>query len=201
MRHAPLFQWGAAGNVIRNSTFVDSDAQWHSGWTNENLMEQCTITSVKGNGGYGYGMWASPPEDGSHGPNGPRNVVYNCKVTSPLSSLWLGGMSENWLILHNLFIADQGPSVFVKDHSFDHIIKGNTFQLKDTESPCIMLKTPDCSGVEISDNTFTGGNGILVEGLAPPLVNQDNTITTEALPSKAPAIPSIYTWQREHLAK
>ena len=29
---------GSAGNVIRRSTFIDSDAQWHSGWTNENLV-------------------------------------------------------------------------------------------------------------------------------------------------------------------
>ena len=36
LRHAPLFQWSASGNVIRNGVFHLSDGQWHSGWTNEN---------------------------------------------------------------------------------------------------------------------------------------------------------------------
>jgi len=41
MRHAPCFQWSASGNVIRKSIFHESDGQWHAGWTNENLIEQC----------------------------------------------------------------------------------------------------------------------------------------------------------------
>ena len=50
MRHAPLFQWAASGCVIRKSVFHESDGQWHSGWTNENLIEQCVIESVRGHG-------------------------------------------------------------------------------------------------------------------------------------------------------
>ena len=114
MRHAPLFQWAASGCVIRKSVFHESDAQWHAGWTNENLIEQCVVESVRGHGGYGYGMWASPPEDAAHGPNGPRNVVYNCDISSQRAGLWMGGMNENWLILHNRFVVDRGPGVFAK---------------------------------------------------------------------------------------
>lgn len=33
LRHAPLVQWSAAGNVVRNSRFYGCDAHWHSGWT------------------------------------------------------------------------------------------------------------------------------------------------------------------------
>jgi hypothetical protein len=85
------------------------DGQWHSGWTNENLFENCVIESSSNNGAYGYGLWASPPEDEAHGPNGPRNVVYNCDISSPKAGLWMGGMNENWLILYNRFRVDSGP--------------------------------------------------------------------------------------------
>ncbi|MBN2131443.1 MAG: hypothetical protein JW741_18220 [Sedimentisphaerales bacterium] len=83
-------------------------------WTNENLIEQCVVESVRGHDGYGYGMWASPPEDTAHGPNGPRNVVYHCDISSQRAGLWMGGMNENWLILHNRFVVDRGPGVFAK---------------------------------------------------------------------------------------
>ena len=56
MRHAPLFQWAASGNVIRKSLFRESDGQWHAGWCNENLFEQCRIESVADHGSYGLGL-------------------------------------------------------------------------------------------------------------------------------------------------
>lgn len=201
MRHAPLFQWSAAGNVIRDSMFHNSDAQWHSGWTNENLMENCVITSVKGNGGYGYGMWASPPEDGAHGPNGPRNVVYNCDVSSSGDGMWVGGMNENWLILHNRFVVDNGIGFFTKDHSFDHIIKDNIFILKDAKSPMVKLLSGDCTGVEIIGNQLYGGNGQFVNGLGATEIVQSNTAhpLPETLPQRPQlAVPSIFQWQRQH---
>ncbi|MBM4049689.1 MAG: right-handed parallel beta-helix repeat-containing protein [Planctomycetes bacterium] len=199
LRHAPLYQWAAAGNVIRKSVFHESDGQWHSGWTNENLFEQCVITSVKGHGGYGYGLWASPPEDTAHGPNGPRNVVYNCVVSSTAAGLWMGGMNENWLILYNHFTVGSGHGVFAKTASFDHIIRGNTFILKDKAAVAVCLQTPDCIGVEVIDNKVFGG-GKLLGGLARPAVERGNTVSDLAdAPHTAPAVPSIFEWQREHL--
>lgn len=195
-RHAPLFQWAASGNVIRKGVFHDSDAQWHSGWTHENLMELCTVISTKGNGGYGYGMWASPPEDQAHGPNGPRNVVYACDVRSPMASVWMGGMNENWLILYNRFTADKGPGVFARQASFDHIIRGNLFVLKDPASPMVQLATPNCTGVEILDNRLVGGNGKFVGGSAQPVRLEGNQLL-KSPPSSPPRppVPSIYEWQ------
>lgn len=202
MRHAPLFQWSASGNVIRNGTFYDSDAQWHSGWTNENLFENCVVKSLTtANGGYGFGMWASPPEDGAHGPNGPRNVIYNCDVTSLKDGLWLGGMNENWLVLYNRFRVKKGPGVFLKTFGFDHIIKGNVFVLEDKKSPAVRFSSPDCTGVELLDNRLYGGNGKLFLGLIAPAVDRGNQV----LPFKAdaprpqPAVPSIYEWQLRHV--
>ncbi|MBN2592002.1 MAG: right-handed parallel beta-helix repeat-containing protein [Sedimentisphaerales bacterium] len=198
MRHAPLFQWAASGCVIRKSVFHDSDGQWHSGWTNENLIEQCVIESVRGNGGYGYGMWGSPPQDAAHGPNGPRNVVYNCDVSSERAGLWMGGMNENWLILHNRFTVDNGPGVSAKTASFDHIIKENVFILKDNKSPMIQLGTPDCTGVEIVGNKLYGGNGRFLAGkVSQTLVKDNNAFPPGDAPRPMPKVASIYEWQNK----
>ena len=202
MRHAPLFQWAASGCVIRKSVFHESDGQWHAGWTNENLIEQCVIESVRGHGGYGYGMWASPPEDAAHGPNGPRNVVYNCDVSSPRAGLWMGGMNENWLIVHNRFVVDNGPGVLAKTSSFDHIIKDNVFVLKDGKSPMISLATADCIGTEVVDNELRGGSGKIVSGKARPAVVKDNkALQLGSAPRPSPKVPSIYKWQLQHAAR
>ena len=199
-RHAPLFQWSASGCVVRNGVFHESDGQWHSGWTNENLFENCVIQSVVGNGGYGYGLWASPPEDTAHGPNGPRNVVYNCDVSSPLAGLWMGGMNENWLILYNRFKVGSGPGVFAKTASFDHIIRGNVFLLQDKKAPLIQLPTPDCIGIELIDNRVYGGSGKLCAGTSTPAVDRGNQFAplTDA-PRPTPPVPSIYEWEKAHV--
>jgi hypothetical protein len=202
LRHGPLFQWAASGNVIRRSVFHESDAQWHAGWTNENLMEQCVVESATGHGGYGYGMWASPPEDSAHGPNGPRNVVYNCDIRSPKAGLWMGGMNENWLILHNRFRVEKGPGVMAKTASFDHILRGNVFLLKDPQSAMVHLATPDCTGIEILENQLYGGNGQFVTGKATPAVLDGNrTLPYHDATRPQPKVPSIYEWQRQHSPK
>jgi len=200
MRHAPCVQWAASGNVIRKSTFHESDGQWHAGWTNENLFEQCTVDAKRGNGSYGYGMWASPPEDTAHGPNGPRNVVYNCDVRSPKTGVWMGGMNENWLILYNRFVVGSGPGVFAKTASFDHVIRGNVFALADPSQPAVRLATADCIGVEVIDNRIYSAAALKFVSRA-PLVQQNNDYlpATEDPPLPKPPVPSIFEWQRRSL--
>jgi hypothetical protein len=200
-RHAPLVQWSASGNVIRNGVFRNSDAQWHAGWTNENLFENCVVESRRGHGGYGYGMWASPPEDAAHGPNGPRNVVYHCDLFSERDGLWMGGMNENWLILHNRFVVERGRGIFAKTASFDHVVRGNVFVIQDRRSHGIHLATPDCIGVELIDNTIYGAADIYA-GTAKLAVDQGNRLlplpdTTP--PRPAPDVPSIYEWQKANV--
>lgn len=198
MRHAPLFQWSASGNVIRQSVFHESDAQWHAGWTNENLMEQCVVSSVRGHGGYGYGMWASPPEDTAHGPNGPRNVVYNCDISSERTGLWMGGMNENWLILHNRFDVKRGQGIYARTVSFDHIIQDNVFILRDGKSPMMLLQTADCAGVELMGNRLYGGNGKFCAGKSAPLLLRDNQADTLLeVDRPKPKVASIYKWQQQ----
>jgi len=206
LRHAPCYQWAAAGNVIRNSTFHESDGQWHSGWTHENLFENCVINAQRGNGAYGYGFWASPPEDKAHGPNGPRNVVYHCDVRSPRAGVWMGGMNENWLILHNRFLVESGPGVFAKTASFDHIIRGNVICLANNKEPALHLATADCLGVEFTDNLIYGGGPQLVRSAATLALECGNRRLPAAdfnhpPPRPKPVVPSIFEWQRQQKKK
>jgi len=199
MRHAPCVQWAASGNVIRKSVFHGSDAQWHAGWTNENLFEQCVIDAGGKTGSYGFGGWASPPNDTAHGPEGPRNVVYNCDIRSAKAGLSMGGMNENWLILYNRFIVGSGPGIQARTYSFDHIIRGNVIALAETDKPAIYLRTNDCTGIEVVDNHIYGGNGRLVDGKARLFVNQNNVFSplTNDPPRPQPMVPSIFEWQRQ----
>ena len=44
----------------------------------------------------------------------------------------------------------------MKTSSFDHIIRGNAFELQDSKSPMALLRTADCTGVELIGNTLSG---------------------------------------------
>lgn len=213
-RHAPVVQFGAQGNVFRNCVSDGSDAQWHAGWSAENLYENCVINSRKPftdppderGGGYGYGMYTTGSSDKSHGPNGPRNVVYNCDVVSPWDGVWGRGASENWLFLHNRFVVGNGPGFAADGGFFDAIVRHNTFVLRDKNWPMLVLETPDCVGFEVIDNTLYGGNGRVVDGAVAPAVEKGNralpavTVDRDApgFPSRPVADPpSIYEWQRK----
>jgi len=78
----------------------------------------------------------------------------------------MGGMNENWLILHNRFRVEKGDGAAAKTSSFDHILRGNVFLLRDPKATMVRLATPDCTGVEILDNQVYGGNGQFVTGAA-----------------------------------
>ena len=123
-------------------------------------------------------------------------MVYNCDVRSEKAGLWMGGMNENWLILYNRFVVDRGQGVYAKTCSFDHIIKGNVFVLKDRQSPMVELATPDCVGIELAGNRLYGGNGEVWSGLSKPTVVDNNrAFLLEYAPRPTPAVPSIYEWQ------
>lgn len=155
LRHGPLVQWSAAGNVFRNCTFNDSDAHWHAGWSNENLYDNCTIISNLGNGSYGNGLYSSAPNDTQHGPNGPRNTVYNCDVSSPKQSVILNGSNKGYLLAHSRFAADLGENIFAQKASSDHTIQNNVF-VSASSSGGINLSTVDCTGIKVISNTFSG---------------------------------------------
>ncbi len=198
MRHAPVLQWASSGNVIRKSAFHNSDAQWHAGWTNENLFEELTVTASQDGGSYGNGGWASGPEDTGHGPNGPRNVIYNCDITSSKTGLWMGGMNENWLIMYNRFTVGRGPAIVAKAASFDHIIQGNVFVTLEPYPGAIYIGSEDCTGIELINNRFFGPVDQLVAGPMRPEVEFDNHVLKSGNINRPHApVRSIYDWQRE----
>ena len=111
-------------------------------------------------------------------------------------------MNENWLILYNRFVVDSGPGVCAKTASFDHIIRGNVFVLKDGKSAMVQLATADCTGIEAIGNYLYGGNGRFVSGPAALLSSDANqAFPLSSGPRPQPAVPSIYEWQRQHDAK
>ncbi|MFI5357905.1 MAG: glycosyl hydrolase family 28-related protein [Opitutales bacterium] len=199
MRHAPVVQWASSGNVIRLSTFHGSDAQWHAGWTNENLYEELAVESSQTTGSYGNGGYATGPDDTAHGPNGPRNVVYNCDISSIRTGLWLGGMNEGWLILYNRFVVGRGPAIMAKDASFDHTIRGNVFVMMEPEPAAIFLGSADCTGIDVVGNRFYGPVGQLFGGATRPAVDQDNRVRRSGdIARPRPAVLSIYEWEQSH---
>lgn len=199
-RHGPCVQFGAQGNVIRNSSFHGSDAQWHAGWATENLFENCTIDARGDYGSYGYGAYATGSYDGTHGPNGPRNVVYNCDFISDRSGLMINGFNENWIFAHNRFTVGKGAGLTVACASFNNIVRSNVFVLKDPAYPMVQLLTADCTGNEVQGNILAGGNGLIAEGRTAAAVEKNNT--ARPLNAAAPGRPepepfSIFEWQKE----
>ncbi len=198
-RHGPCVQFGAQGNVIRNSVFEGSEAQWHAGWSTENLFENCVISAGGPYGSYGFGAYATGSYDGGHGPNGPRNVVYNCDVASPREGVMLNGVNENWLFLHNRFVVEKGAGFVGLCGAFDPVIRHNTFILKEAGWPLLQLKTSDCTGVELIDNTLVGGNGRIYEGVPALEAECGNRALplSFGVPDRPVADPpSIYEWQQ-----
>ncbi len=201
-RHGPQVQYGAQGCVIRNSMFHGSDAQWHAAWTTENLFENCIVDARGEYGSYGHGCYSTGSNDTMHGPNGPRNVVYNCDFKSNMIGAYICGFNENWLFLHNRFEVGKGEGFLGTFGAFDHIIRHNLFILRDGESPMLRLKMADCTGVELIDNTLVGGNGKIYDGV--PALEAERGNRAQPLSADVPERPvadpvSIYEWQQRNL--
>lgn len=206
MRHGPLVQWSAAGNVIRDSRFFGSDAQWHAGWANENLFENCLIVSRPETGSYGYGMWASPPEDTGHGASGPRNVVYNCDITSPLAGIWLGGMNDSWQFHYNRFLVENGPGITFNGPARGHVIRNNVFVLKNPLPAAFHLTSLESGELSFIGNAVhMPAGGRLFAGPGKPATESGNVILPypqgEPPGRPRPEIESIYLWQRNFAKK
>jgi hypothetical protein len=206
LRHGPNMQWSTSGCVIRNGEFDDSDGQFHAGWPTENLIENCTIRSRLGNGSYGYGFFIVGPESHIHGPQGPRNVLYNNNIESDQAGLWIGGSNEAYLFLYNRVAVKQGPAVLLKYGAFDHTFHGNVFQTREPVPSAVFIVTPDCTGLRFTDNRFYGvvnndqaPGAMLFAGAIAPSVDEGNELLPfEDAPRPSPAVPSIFEWQRQN---
>lgn len=207
LRHGPNFQWGASGNVVKDCVFNNTDGQAHAGWAHENLVENTVIRSDKefaqdGIGGSGHGFYSTFPNDASHGPNGPRNVLYNNLILAKKRGILNGGMNEGWLVFYNYIRAGNGVGMEFNWGAFDHVVKGNIFVLQSASWPTIQTNYPDCLGLEFINNTAYCDSGMFYKGVVPPAINTGNTVhpknqaPTENFGHTSPAVPSIYDWQQ-----
>lgn len=207
LRHSPNVQWSASGNVIRNGRFFGSDAQWHAGWTSENLFENNRIVLREedmANGAYGHAFYASGPDSRIHGPQGPRNVVYGNDVEAPHGGIYMLGGNEAWIIAYNRFVIEKGYAVSGKLKSFDHIIRNNVFLIRSPSDPAILFRSPNCTGIELVDNVFYGPIKTAAGfqgGYGKFLVEKGSRIeplpADGGLPPKPePPVESIYLWQK-----
>ena len=199
MRHAPVLQWSASGNVIRNSVFLHSDAQWHAGWPHENLLENCRIlTDTKEYGAYGHSFFSTGPADTSHGPGGPRNVVYYCDADSLESPVKLTGNNDNWIFVYNRFISRIGDGVFIRDGTNDLIFKHNHVLLKKADKAMLITAGIDSPGINLSGNRIFSSRADVVRGLVTPETNLENQLIPEreVIPRPEPPMLSIYEFQK-----
>jgi hypothetical protein len=200
LRHAPNAQWGAQGNVFRNSTFIQSDAQFHMGWAVENLFENCSIDAATGSGSYGYGLFVQQPEVSIHGPGGgPRNVIWGNRFTSPKSGVFLGGSNPGWMLLYNHFVVESGPGMVFLEGVHDLLVLQNHIEMRAAVEPAFHLMGP-APGIELRGNVIVSRSGILFDGPHAPALWEGNEIRTDTgtpLEPPTPPVPSIFEWQRQ----
>lgn len=165
LRHAPNFQEGSMGCVIRASEFQDSDAHFHSTPVWDNLIENNTIHSVGSNKSYGsYGggfiICARPPT--SHGGSG--NIFYRNQVTiwnlrwNAPAILWEGGNGKDILIAGNRFerLSGDGALIQFGEVPTGATIADNVFINSGTPAPFV---SGNASGAKMSDNIFAPSDG------------------------------------------
>ncbi len=200
LRHAPVVQASAGGNVIRDSDFYSSDINYHMLWPFENLIENCTLDAKMGTGSYGYALFTQKPEVSIHGPGGgPRSVIWNNRFTSPKSGVYMGGSNEGWVIAYNQFEVEKGPGMILRRNTSDMSIYGNTVTMDDPSQPMVMIETADCRNVRIWDNQTNATQ--VFAGKGEPTMDQGNLVGV-ATPTKLdPPAPSILEWQKKLVGK
>lgn len=199
LRHAPNVQWSSSGNVFLDSTFEDSGGQWHAGFATENLYENLTIRTTGAEGSYSFGLFSSIPS-GMHGPQGPRNVVYGCRIDSWRGGVKLGGLNEGWIFAYNHVIARGAPALAILPGSMNLTFLNNVFVASRPAPSLTWIATPDIYGLWFDGNTFSGTDGQpLFTGAGNPVTLYGSTII-EAFDADLPAPTppaSLWAWQQQ----
>jgi len=207
LRHMAIFQ-NSNRCVISGSTFTGrsiTSPQLHGNFPHENLIETSTFDTVGNNGIDARGLSAYASDGAAtlrHGVVGPRNVFYNNQVNSGMGSVSLAGMKEGLIFAYNRILkthdTEAQPGFYVRDRSFDAVVRGNIFQAIST-LPFISLTDPTCTGWSVTDNKIYGSNGFLYEGdSAPALAHNNRFFPDDSIPESgtAPEVISIYDWQK-----
>lgn len=212
LRHMAIFQ-SSNRCIIRNSTFTGksiTSPQLHGGFPHENLIEGCTFaTSGDSTTTPGRGITAYTSDGGAtlrHGVEGPRNVFYNNRVNTGMSTVRLGGIKEGLIFAYNRILKtddiEAQAAMHIVDRSFDGVLRGNIFQAINS-LPFIAYEDPTCSGWRVTDNKIYGSNGFLYEGDSAPEIAHNNRFFSSATTPDAatsPEVASIYSWQKSNAA-
>ena len=198
LRHAPVVNWSSAGNVFRRSLFTQSDANWHSGWCHENLVEDCRIDASTGSGSYGWGIYTSKPGT-QHGATGPRNVFWGNDILSPKTAVMLGGSVDGTVIAYNRFKVANGPGVEAMPNTTNTVVVGNQFILSDPTQP-LFKNHHTGTGWQVIGNQVFGGNGKLTIASSAPCDREElNSFSPLADSAQAtrpvPPVLSLRDWQ------
>lgn len=198
LRHAPVVNWSAAGNVFRDSSFDQSDANWHTAWTHENLLERCTIVATKGSGSYGYGLYTSRHRS-FHGGTGPRNVFYANTFLAPDAGIYFGGAVADTMVLYNRFIVKNGPAIVAEPRSDSVRLTGNAFVVAAPRAPWVALVDgAKPTGWLLEQNTVSGGTGIVLPKELEAQASNNHAVPLDAKQAAmVPPAASIFLWQRE----
>jgi len=181
LRHAPNFQYGSMGCVIRNSRFEDSDAQLHASPNWENLLEGCVVNSRGTNQSYGsYGACLVLVARPDTMPLGAGIVFYGNDFSGyhgyPDGKAigWEGGGGTGWIFAYNRFIQDTGAALAFSKYPTGVKLLGNQFIVM---SPGPEAIKGDVSQLVLSGNRFapwTAEN--LFESGAVPQGNRETTM-------------------------
>jgi hypothetical protein len=134
IRHGPNLQDGAIGCVIRNSRFVQSDLQWHTGAPTACLIENVRVEldGKKPDLHSAQLLRTSRPGiDTIHSPAGPGNVVWNSDFVAASAKVVGGEFGHemtDWLFAYNRVVAPGGDTAFMRiwyEHAVRFTLRGN----------------------------------------------------------------------------
>jgi hypothetical protein len=208
LRHAPNFQHGASGNVIRNSVFEDSGFQLHRAANWENLLENSVVRSRGGNKSYGsYGTAMTATTDPATDDLGARNVIWNNDFSSislykgSSAVAFTGGTMKDWIVAYNRFDHDIGFAIDSQGAGHEVLFLNNNFSVK---SPNATAVNGDVSGLKLRGNHFAGWSPdkLFAPGSAPSENTGNRMEAAYSVPERPKApVPSLFEWQKQQVGE
>lgn len=224
LRHAPNFQYGCMGCVIRNSEFQDSDAQVHASPNWDNLLENSFVQSIGTNrsfGSYGKGFYVCARPNTQ--PLGSGMVLYHNDIRSwdgakdGAAIGFEGGQGTGWILAYNRFIQDNGvvvkffekptdilflKNLFVVDRANPAFWTGNARQARFEGNEFVGFTAPTQDRDRLAGNTFQQlplpTDDVPLDGYEPRWqrfkVFQESQLSATNVPT--PPVPSLYEYSK-----
>jgi hypothetical protein len=199
LRHMAVFQWSTA-SVVRNCSFSGStitSPQLHGHYPFDNMVESTTF-----NFNTSTAYWVDWAASLTHGPNGPRNVLYNNRMIGGEGTFRMLGTSEAHILVYNKVsttVVRDTPGLWAADRTFNGILRGNSIRVN-TFHPLINFEDTTCPGWDVYDNKIYGSNGLISMGDSEPAYVNNNRFYgfNDAIADPTPEVASIFSWQQNH---